>query len=84
MKTTTILITALMLMTSMTVFAQRGRGNRNAAYTHDNYQTCINVLPDHRIIRITAREVHCESWRSINFSTTRSGRKREGRYPSNK
>lgn len=59
MKTTTILITALILMTSMTVFAQRGRGNRNAAYTHDNYQTCINVLPDltqDQIQKITALE----------------------------
>jgi hypothetical protein len=59
MKTTTVLITALMLMTSMTVFAQRGRGNRNAAYTYDNYQTCINVLPDltqDQIQKITALE----------------------------
>ncbi len=58
MKTTTILITALMLMTSMTVFAQRGRGNRNVAY-NNNYQTCINEIPDltqDQIQKITALE----------------------------
>jgi len=58
MKTTTVLITALMLMTSMTVFAQRGRGNRNVAY-NNNYQTCINEIPDltqDQIQKITALE----------------------------
>jgi Spy/CpxP family protein refolding chaperone len=58
MKTTTILITSLMLLTSLTMYAQRGRGNRNAAF-NNNYQTCINEIPDltqDQIQKITALE----------------------------
>jgi hypothetical protein len=58
MKTTTILITSLMLLTSLTMYAQRGRGNRNVAY-NNNYQSCINEIPDltqDQIQKITALE----------------------------
>jgi len=58
MKTTTILITSLMLLTSLTMNAQRGNGNRNAAYNH-HHQTCINDIPDltqDQIQKITALE----------------------------
>ncbi len=58
MKTTTILITSLMLLTSLTMYAQRGRGNRNVAY-NNNYQTCVDALPDltqDQIQKITALE----------------------------
>jgi len=44
MKTKTFLITALMMMTSLTIFAQGGKGNRNAAYS--DRSTCIHVIPD--------------------------------------
>ncbi|MFA5443661.1 MAG: hypothetical protein WC128_00860 [Bacteroidales bacterium] len=59
MKTTTILITSLMLLTSLTMYGQRGRGNRNVAYNNYNYQTCINAIPDltqDQIQKITALE----------------------------
>lgn len=58
MKTTTILITSLMLLTSLTMYAQRGRGNRNVAY-NNNYQTCVDAIPDltqDQIQKITALE----------------------------
>ena len=57
MKTTAYLIAALMMLTSLTVFAQGGRGNRNVSFK--DHTTCINVIPDltqEQIQQITSLE----------------------------
>ncbi|MDD5714402.1 MAG: hypothetical protein PHV64_05855 [Bacteroidales bacterium] len=57
MKTTAYLITAFMMLTSLTVFAQGGRGNRNASF--NDRTTCTNVIPDltqEQIRQITSLE----------------------------
>ena len=59
MKTKTFLITALIMLTSLTVFAQGGRGRGNRYVARSDNKTCMHLVPDltqEQIQQITALE----------------------------